>query len=59
MHVFVGPGFVSTSPTFESNSANHPVGVHGWLDQIMSNQACTSGGRGFTGFAALLLEETV
>ena len=29
--VFVGPGFVSTSPAFMRSSASHPVGLHGRL----------------------------
>ena len=29
--VFVGPGFVSTSPAFMRSSASHPVGPHGRL----------------------------
>ena len=31
--VFVGPGFVSTSPAFMRSSASHPAGPHGRLAQ--------------------------
>ena len=37
--VFVGPGFVSTSPDFMRSSANHPSGPHGPLAQTTVNRA--------------------
>ena len=35
----VGPGLVSTSPAFVSNSANHPAGPHGRHAQKTVNRA--------------------
>ena len=40
----VGPGLVSTSPAFVSNSASHPVGPHGRHAQKTVNQAPNAGG---------------
>ena len=31
LRVFVGPGFVSTSPAFMRSSTSHPAGPHDWL----------------------------
>ena len=42
----VGPGFVSTSPTFIRNSASHPAGRHGRFAKKV-NQAPIAGGRRF------------
>ena len=40
----VGPGLVSTSPAFVSQSAGHPVGPHGRHAQKMVNWAPNAGG---------------
>ena len=40
----VGPGLVSPSPAFVSNSANHPVGSHGRHAQKTVNRAPIPGG---------------
>ena len=31
LRVFIGPGFVLTSPVFMRSSTSHPAGLHGWL----------------------------
>ena len=36
--VFVGPGFVSTSPAFMRSSASYPLSPHGRLAQKMVNR---------------------
>ena len=41
----VGPGLVSTSPAFVSNSASYPAGPHGRHAQKTVNQAPIAGGR--------------
>ena len=41
--VVVGPGLVSTLPTFMRSSASHPAGPHGWLAQNMVNRASNVG----------------
>ena len=44
--VFVGPGVVSTSPTFMRSSASHPAGPDGRLTQKRENRApIARGGR--------------
>ena len=40
----VGPGLVSTSPSFVSSSASHPAGPHGRLAQKTVNRAPIAGG---------------
>ena len=40
----VGPGLVSTSPAFVSNSASHPAGPHGRHAQKTVNRAPIAGG---------------
>ena len=40
----VGPGLVSTSPAFVSNSASHPAGPHGRHAQKTVNRAPITGG---------------
>ena len=40
----VGPGLVSTSPAFVSNSASHPAGPHGRHAQRTVNRATIAGG---------------
>ena len=40
----VGPGLVSTSPAFVSNSANHPAGPHGRHALKTVNRAPIAGG---------------
>ena len=42
----VGPGWVSTSPAFVSNSASHPAGPHGRHAQKTVNRAPICWGRG-------------
>ena len=44
LRVFVGPGFVSTSPAFMRSSTIHPAGPHDWLAKN-GNRAPISGGR--------------
>ena len=34
LRVFVGPGFVSTSPAFMRSSTRHPAGPHDWIAVI-------------------------
>ena len=41
----VGPGLVSTSPAFVSNSASHPAGPHGRHAQKTVNRTPIAGGR--------------
>ena len=38
LHVFVGPGFVSTSPTFMRSRTSHLAGPHDWLPQKNLNE---------------------
>ena len=40
----VGPGLISTSPTFVSSSASHPAGPHGRHAQKTVNRAHIAGG---------------
>ena len=40
----VGPGLVSTSPSFVSSSASHPAGPHGWHAQNTVHRAPIAGG---------------
>ena len=55
----VGPGLVSTSPAFVSNSVSHPAGPHGRHAQKTVNRAPIAGGRGgstqFAQFGSKLL----
>ena len=52
LRVFVGPGLVSTSPTFMRSSTSHLAGPHDWLAQKNGNGAPNAGaGWVDTGFA--------
>ena len=41
--MFVGPGFVSTSPAFTRRSTRHPAGPHDWLTPKKGNRAPIAG----------------
>ena len=44
LRVFVGPGFVSTSPAFMRSSTSHTAGPHDWLFKKNGNRALIAGG---------------
>ena len=55
----VGPGLVSTSPAFVSNSASHPAGPHGRHDPNTVNRGPHCWGRGGSTQFAQQLESAV